>query len=90
MASSYWFLRIVLKLRSSVPVGTDTHESFSTSCSSGPRPEQGGSSKLSGRMRYDVPCFFIDAKSRSRNEPPSARGALDCGGDAASAASPPW
>ena len=42
IASSYWFLRICLKLRSSEPDATDTHESLSTSCSSGPRPEHVG------------------------------------------------
>ena len=89
MLSSYWFLRIVLKLRSSVPVGTETHESLSTSCSSGPRPVHWGIGYVSGRMRYEVPCFFIAEKSRSRKEPPSAIGAREPEGEGRSRASPP-
>mmetsp|Transcript_28547 Transcript_28547/g.73245 ORF Transcript_28547/g.73245 Transcript_28547/m.73245 type:complete len:208 (-) Transcript_28547:388-1011(-) len=85
MDSSYWFLRIVLKLRSSVPVATDTHVSLRTSCSSGPRPDDVGTAYESGRMRYDVPCRRIAVKSRSRKLPPSAMGAADvAGGDATS------
>ena len=75
MLSSYWFLRIVLKLRSSVPVATETHESLRTSVSSGPRPDVAGIMYESGRIRYEVPCRRISEKSRSRKLP-SACGAF--------------